>query len=405
MFDNLLYQNVSNLLSDDIKIRKLPGSILFSGSSSSGKLTCALEVSRILSCTGEKKGHWLCECNACRLSKELISPNTMLLGPRDCYLEILAAKKAFMNAAYNNSSFLKATQYLFIRAVRKLTLRFNAILWEGDDKASKIAPFLQAIDEKIDSILPEKALPENEELSEICDDIIEQAQKLEATFMYDSIPINQIRNLSEWARLKSSSGKKVIIIENVERMNESGRNALLKILEEPPEDVVFILTTTRRGSVMQTILSRVRTYNFTERTDVQQKEVLDRVFHVNTDGKNLSIDGYLHSFLPVTQEEIFAVSNQYFQDIMNGKIPVAAQIVKSCGNFESKFLFKTFLLGIMECTKNFGQMNAQMTEFARKNVETIRNCHNNVTIYNQSLVAAIEMLTRDLAVNKNQIFR
>ena len=401
MFDNLLYQHASELLSLDIKTGKLPGAILFAGPPESGKLTCALELARILSCTGEKKGHWLCECDSCRLSKELISRNIMLLGPCDCSNEILAAKKAFMTAAYNNSSFLVATQYLFIRSVRKLTLRFNPILWEGDDKNSnsKIYPFLQTIDEKINEILPEKSLPENEEL---CDEITEQAQKLESAFMYDSIPIAQIRNLSEWARLKAASGKKVIIIENVERMNESGRNALLKILEEPPSDVVFILTTTRRGSVMQTILSRVRTYSFSERTEKEQGEVLSRVFHVNPDKK--SIDDYLHSFLPVSSAQIFSFAKQYFDEIMSGGIPIAAKVVKSCADFDPRFLFKTFLLGILECSKDFSS-NAKMTEFARKNVLSVQECYNNVTIYNQSVVAALEKLTRDLAVNRNQIYR
>ena len=37
----------------------------------------------------------------------------------------------------------------------------------------------------------------------------------------------------------SEEGKKTIIIENADRMQTSVRNALLKILEEPPEDCVL----------------------------------------------------------------------------------------------------------------------------------------------------------------------
>ena len=400
MFENLLYQNVSSLLSHDIQAGKLPGALLFSGPVASGKLTCALEVARILSCTGEKKGNWLCPCDSCRLSKELISQNMLLLGSRDCLSEISAAKKTFLTAAYNNASFLKASQYLFIRSVRKLTLRFSPILWENDDKISKISPFMQSIDEKIDSILPEKELPENEELSSLCEEIAGDCKKLSSLFMYDSIPISQIRNLSEWARLKSASGKKVIIIENINQMNESGRNALLKILEEPPSGVVFILTTSRRGSVMQTILSRVRTYTFVERNEAQQKDVLSRVFHVNDGG---TVDAYLQSFLPVSSEEIFSVARAYLGDILEGKIPVSAKIVKACADFESAFLFKAFLIGIQEAAKDFS--NPLCAEFALRNLEAIRECYNSVTIYNQSAVAAIDRLTRDLAANKNSLFR
>jgi DNA polymerase-3 subunit gamma/tau len=400
MFENLLYQNASLLLSSDIQAGKLPGALLFAGPSASGKLTCALEVARVLSCAGEQRGNWLCTCDSCRLSKELISQNMLLLGARDCMGEINAAKKTFLTAAYNNALFLKAAQYLFIRSVRKLTLRFSPILWENDDKISKISTFLQAIDEKIDSILPEKELAENEELSSICEEITGECKKLSSSFMYESIPISQIRNLSEWARLKSASGKKIIIIENIEQMNESGRNALLKILEEPPSGVVFILTTTRRGSVMQTILSRVRTYTFSERSEKQQEEVLSRVFHVSFGG---TIDSYLQTFLPVSREAIFSVAREYFGEIMDGKIPVAAKIIKSCADFESSFLFKSFLLGVQEASKNFS--DPLSAEFALRNVGAIRECYNNVSIYNQSFAAAIEKLTRDLTANKNSLFR
>ncbi|MBQ3671308.1 MAG: DNA polymerase III [Treponema sp.] len=400
MFDNLLYQNASSLLAHDIQSGKLPGALLFAGPSSSGKLTCALEVARILSCGGEQTGAWMCACSSCRLSKELISQNMLLLGPRDCQSEISAAKKTFLTATYNNAPYLKAAQYLFIRSVRKLTLRFSPILWENDDKISKISPFLQAIDEKIDAILPEKELVENDALSEICEDVAAQCRKLASSFMYDSIPISQIRAVSEWARLTSASGKKIIIIENIEQMNESGRNALLKILEEPPSGVVFILTTTRRGSVMQTILSRVRTYTFSERSVAQQKEVLSRVFHVG-DGHD-TVESYLQTFLPVSCDEIHGVAKAYFDEIMAGKIPVAAKVVKSCADFESKFLFKTFLVGLQDALKNFS--SPQTAEFARRNVESIRECYNNVTVYNQSTAAAIEKLTRDLTVNRNMIF-
>ena len=61
-------------------------------------------------------------------------------------------------------------------------------------------------------------------------------------------------------------------------MLESVRNALLKILEEPPADTVFILTTSRRNAVMSTILSRVRTYQFNERTLEQQKSSFEPCF-------------------------------------------------------------------------------------------------------------------------------
>ena len=400
MFDNLLYQNASSLLKDDILSNRLPGAILLSGPQASGKLTCALEIARILSCSGEnqynQRGHWLCECASCKKNKELSNTNVLLAGPRDCSLEILAAKKAFLQASFDNSRYLTAVRYLFIRSVRKLTMRFSQVLWEGDDKLSKLSPIMAAIDEDMEKLNPEKPLPDSEKLEKICDSIVKNCDKLESGFMYDSLPINQIRRASVWAHMKSVSGKKVFIIENAERMLESVRNALLKILEEPPEDMVFILTTSNRGAVMPTILSRVRTYNFTERSAVQQKEVVQRVFHARGDEENLLINDYLQLFLPVKPVEIKKAASAYFSHVMSGQIPLSDSVIKECSGFEPRFLLKIFLVGIMEEAKG-GELTPQRAEICAKITGFCRECYNSVTVYNISPAAVIEKLSRDLA--------
>jgi DNA polymerase-3 subunit gamma/tau len=400
MFDNLLYQNASSLLKDDILSNRLPGAILLSGPQASGKLTCALEIARILSCSGEnqynQRGHWLCECPSCKKNKELSNTNVLLAGPRDCSLEILAAKKAFLQASFDNSRYLTAVRYLFIRSVRKLTMRFSQVLWEGDEKLSKLSPIMAAIDEDMEKLNPEKPLPDSEKLEKICDSIVKNCDKLESGFMYDSLPINQIRRASVWAHMKSVSGKKVFIIENAERMLESVRNALLKILEEPPEDMVFILTTSNRGAVMPTILSRVRTYNFTERSAVQQKEVVQRVFHARGDEENLLINDYLQLFLPVKPVEIKKAASAYFSHVMSGQIPLSDSVIKECSGFEPRFLLKIFLVGIMEEAKG-GELTPQRAEICAKITGFCRECYNSVTVYNISPAAVIEKLSRDLA--------
>lgn len=50
--------------------------------------------------------------------------------------------------------------------------------------------------------------------------------------------------------------KKVYIIEEADSMNLSAQNALLKVLEEPPESVVFILLAASKASLLPTVLSR-----------------------------------------------------------------------------------------------------------------------------------------------------
>ena len=55
---------------------------------------------------------------------------------------------------------------------------------------------------------------------------------------------------------------KVFIIDEVHQLSKSAFNALLKTLEEPPENVVFVMATTELHKVPETILSRCQEFEF-----------------------------------------------------------------------------------------------------------------------------------------------
>lgn len=75
--------------------------------------------------------------------------------------------------------------------------------------------------------------------------------------------IDQIRDLREKARYATVSGRyKIYIIDEVHMLTNEAFNALLKILEEPPESVVFIFATTQPRKVPDTILSRCQRFDF-----------------------------------------------------------------------------------------------------------------------------------------------
>ena len=190
MFENVLFQSASDLLSHDISTGSLPGSVLFAGPYASGKLSCALELARVLSCL--KKGDWQCDCPNCLQHKALVSPNALLVGPGNRTLEIRAAKDTLLHQNVINSSHLDSARYLYLRAVRKLTVRFSPVLWEGDDKLTKFSPVLQAINEELEKINPGRIIPEPDELQKILDAVEKQCEKLENTFLYDSLPVQQI---------------------------------------------------------------------------------------------------------------------------------------------------------------------------------------------------------------------
>ena len=75
--------------------------------------------------------------------------------------------------------------------------------------------------------------------------------------------IDEIRNLKDSAMVAAPGGNyKVFIIDEVHMLTPPAFNALLKILEEPPTHVVFVLATTEPHKVIDTILSRVQRFDF-----------------------------------------------------------------------------------------------------------------------------------------------
>ena len=88
------------------------------------------------------------------------------------------------------------------------------------------------------------------------------------------------------------SGRKVFIIEDAEEMTAEASNALLKLIEEPPPYVVFVLTTGNASAIPETIISRCQVVPFkqasgddenlgtlverTQKGEALLREVLDR---------------------------------------------------------------------------------------------------------------------------------
>lgn len=398
MFENLVAQEAGKSLISDIKSARFPRAVLFSGAEASGKLTAALECARIFSCSGtaERWGSWQCGCPQCLQSKSLTSTGTVLMGPRDCSLEIAAAQKTFLDAVASSAQFLTAARYLYIRSIRKLTMRFNPILWQGDSDLGKIGSVMEEINEDLECLDFPRDLPSLDELRKITENLAKQTSRLEDDFLYSSIPISQVRNMEAWAHIKSEDGRKTVIIENADRMLEGVRNALLKILEEPPADCVFILLTSRRNAMMQTILSRVRTYTFRERAMESQADVISRVFHDSDACGKLTINDYLLTFLPVPPSQIKNTADDFCNAVASRRIIDCNALAKSSGNFSPRVELRLFLhyIAAHYSALRFSQAGS---EAGAKVMALLRKCYENVVSYNQTAGAALETLFRDLS--------
>lgn len=75
--------------------------------------------------------------------------------------------------------------------------------------------------------------------------------------------VDNIRDLKEKAYNKPVQSRfKLYIVDEVHMLSQSAFNALLKILEEPPEHLIFIFATTEPQKIPETIRSRCQTYQF-----------------------------------------------------------------------------------------------------------------------------------------------
>ncbi len=110
----------------------------------------------------------------------------------------------------------------------------------------------------------------------------------------DKTGVDDVRDIIEKCQLHTISSKyRVLIVDECHQMSKPAQNAMLKLLEEPPTDTVFILCTTEEDRLLETIRSRARILRFDT---------------VNCD----LVTGYLlnvahHEQIPLTETEAYLI--------------------------------------------------------------------------------------------------
>lgn len=90
-----------------------------------------------------------------------------------------------------------------------------------------------------------------------------------------NITVDQVRGLQRLIQTAPSlSPRRVVIIDSADDLERGAANALLKNLEEPPADMLFLLVSHAPGRLLPTIRSRCRTLRFDPLDDAQMQEVL-----------------------------------------------------------------------------------------------------------------------------------
>lgn len=94
---------------------------------------------------------------------------------------------------------------------------------------------------------------------------IEQGQSESLILMEaagEQFKVEQIQNLKSQLSLQALRTHRLVVIDEADRLNPQSANALLKLIEEPPERTHFILVTSSLSSLLPTIRSRLMTVRF-----------------------------------------------------------------------------------------------------------------------------------------------
>ena len=122
-----------------------------------------------------------------------------------------------------------------------------------------------------------------------------------------AVTVDNIRSLYETVMVKPfSADKKVIIVPGCEKMGVPAQNALLKMLEEPPSYVVFLLLTTNSSYFLDTVLSRSIKLSFQPYTDEEICTVLSENGYTDSADAVISCaDGNVGKALSLVSNDTF----------------------------------------------------------------------------------------------------
>lgn len=146
------------------------------------------------------------------------------------------------------------------------------------------------------------------------------ADTIEVPNTGESIKIELVRSLIDKIHMTRREKYKILLIQNIERMTDESSNALLKTLEDPPDGVLFLLSTSRVLDVLPTIISRVRVYKFAKLSEREVMELM-RANYPLADEKIIEMVINLAGGLPgralqlMEDPDLYSVYRKMYEDI------------------------------------------------------------------------------------------
>lgn len=140
--------------------------------------------------------------------------------------------------------------------------------------------------------------------------------------------VDNIREIIEKAQFQPTQTKyKIYIIDEVHMLSKGAFNALLKILEEPPKHVKFILATTEIQKVPETILSRCQRFDFRSITD---EDIRERLKYI-ANSESIEVDEKSYTYIVKRAEWGLRNAISLFEQLIHDRKISFEYIVKTLG--------------------------------------------------------------------------
>lgn len=359
---------MASRISEELENNKVPQSIMFLGPKFSSRMTGAIELGLNLL---NESDHF----------QDLDVSDLIILSSRNFPLRLKALRNLF-SASRNKRSW-----NLLLRETRIMLLSCHPALSNSSDKdlfkaAAELSDVLLTYQDDMDD--------------KTFDKFLSSYDKALASFFSSSkkksgFTIDQIRDVQAFLQLESERGK-VVIFENIEDVTVGAMNSLLKLLEEPMPGAHLILISQDQSRILDTILSRVRKYEFNELDSNLTSNFVINTFFKQADS---SLEEFFYVQAGFDNNQLIKIVNSFFEKAFVKREKDSYENLNTINAFLDEFdTYPLFVKYLYEKVEKKALLDRDVR--AMKALKSLSNIFNDSTIYNQNKKIMIDRIERSL---------
>lgn len=357
-------------INEELANKLIPQSIMFLGPSYSSRMSAALELS--LNILQEEDHYQALDVN-----------DVIILSNRNHSLRLKALRNAFATARNQK------TWNMLLHETRILLLSYHSALSSsGDKEAFKLAGELS------DLLYTYKSDMSQSEIDKFISSYDKALNALlNANKKRSGFTIDQIRDIQAFLQLESQRGK-AVILENIEDVTVGAMNSLLKLLEEPTDKAYLILISKDQSRILDTILSRVRKYEFNpiDKT-LTSNFIMDNFFKKS----ELSLEEFFYTQAGFDSDKLKQYVDNFFTTSFIKREKQDYEALNELNSFLDEFdTYSLFIKALYEKVQERALYNKDIR--AMKTLKSLTTMKLDAFVYNQNKKIMIDRVERSLRV-------